>query len=89
MTTQTATKHTPTIGFGKDRYGHFLMIDGFRAAMPSAEVAQMLAASQELLEALEMAIYYYESFRDSSPVGDTERDDIASARAAIRKATGE
>ena len=51
--------------------------------------ACLIAAAPELLEALEMALYYYESFRDKSPTGETETDDIAIIRAAIRKAKGE
>lgn len=85
MTTQTATKHTPTIGFGKDRYGHFLMIDGFRAAMPSAEVAQMLAASQELLDVLLQMLEFWDN---GTPV-HAGAEIVSEARAAIRKATGE
>lgn len=85
---ETTAKHTP-IHAGKDRFGAFLMIGDFRSAMPSIEVATQLAAAPELLKALEMALYYYESFRDKSPIGETETDDMAIIRAAIGKAKGE
>jgi len=87
MTTQTATKHTPRIVPGKDRYGHFLMIDDFRAAMPSAEVAQLLAAASELLESLAVMTSLCRL-----KYGNLDEDvyaEILKAEAAIRKATGE
>jgi hypothetical protein len=50
--------------------------------------AALIAAATDLLEACQMAIWYYRTFRDNSPIGATERDDIASIEAAIAKATG-
>jgi hypothetical protein len=51
--------------------------------------ACLIAAAPELLAALESMIYYHDAFRDKSPVGPTEADDTAAARAAIAKARGE
>lgn len=38
-----------------------------------------------LLKACKAALWYYESFRDSSPVGDTEKDDIAWIKSVIEQ----
>ena len=51
--------------------------------------APLLAAAPELLAELKSVLWYYEAFRDGSPKGPTELEDIASARAAIRKARGD
>ena len=45
-------------------------------------------AAKDLLEACKMALWYYETFRDKSPVGETEKDDVAFIRGAIAKAKG-
>jgi len=52
------------------------------------EDAVLWAASTELLETCKSLLFYYENWRDKSPVGDTEKEDIESARAAIAKAEG-
>lgn len=83
MTTKSATKHTPIIAHGKDRYGHFLMIDGFRSAMPSGEVAQMLAAAPVLLEALNAVVALIDA-----DARITTSQYVTKARAAIAKARG-
>jgi hypothetical protein len=49
--------------------------------------AKLIAAAPELLEACQGLLYYYDAFRDQSPKGSTELDDIASFKAAIAKAT--
>lgn len=41
----------------------------------------------DLVTHLKCALDYYQMFRDSSPVGPTEADDIASCQAALAKAT--
>lgn len=40
---------------GEDRYGAYLMLDSFRCAMPSAEVAQNLVLALKLHQAIENA----------------------------------
>lgn len=55
----------------------------------SAKLGPLFAAAPELLDALKMMLFYHEAFRDKSPIGTTEADDIATARAAIAKAKGE
>lgn len=49
--------------------------------------ARLIAAAPALLEACRVALSHYRMFRDSSLVGETERDDIASVEAAIASAT--
>ncbi len=44
------------ISLGEDRYGPFLMIDGFRSVMPNKEIAVKLAAAPDLLECLKALI---------------------------------
>jgi len=39
---------------GKDRYGAHVLIDDFRSAMPSIEIAHMFAAAPAMMSALEM-----------------------------------
>ena len=48
----------------------------------------LVNSHHNLLEACKAALWYYDAFRDKSPVGDTERDDIEAVRAAIAKAEG-
>jgi hypothetical protein len=38
-----------------------------------------------LSRALDLALWYYETFRDSSPVGNTERETIAWCKAILAK----
>jgi hypothetical protein len=49
--------------------------------------ATVIAAAPGLLEACKMLLFYYEAFRDSSPNGPTELEDIESAKQTILKAT--
>lgn len=50
--------------------------------------SRLISAAPELLEAARTALLYYKMFRDASPSGPTERDDIASVESAIAKAEG-
>ena len=54
----------------------------------TAERDALVNSHHNLLEACKAALWYYDAFRDKSPVGDTERDDIEAVRAAIAKAEG-
>lgn len=66
---------------GHDRYGHFVMFDGWRAAMPSAEVARLVAAVPGLLEVARKAA----KADDFGPVAIEELTIFA--RAMVAKAT--
>lgn len=52
-------------------------------------IVNAVNSRDDLLAACKMLLWYYETFRDSTPKGPTELDDIASARAAIAKAEGQ
>lgn len=51
------------------------------------ENGNLIAAAPDLLECCKVALWYYEAFREKTPVGPTEQDDIAAVRAVLKKVT--
>jgi hypothetical protein len=76
-----------TVGtMGGDR-----IADNLERGRPTAEAhanARLIAETPRLLEAGVNLLYYYNAFRDSSPKGPTEIEDIASATALLKSLTG-
>lgn len=66
---------------GKDRFGAYLMIDDFRCAMPSVEVATKLSAAFCLHHAAELSLRTFNSGEWPGPA-------CRALEAAIAKATG-
>lgn len=51
-------------------------------------IAHACNLHDDLVSWLKTALWHYEAFRDSSPVGDTERNDIANLKKFIALAEG-
>lgn len=81
------TTERPMMLAGNDRYGPSLMIDDFRCAMPSVEIATQLAASGDMFDALENLVALTRGLIPSE--GGSVAQAHAAAVAALAKAKGQ